>query len=335
MTVKIGINGYGRIGRGCIRAAFQNYPDIEIAAFNGTHEPEALAHMLKYDSTYGIFKCDVAAQKDSLLVDNKEIKILASRDPAKLPWGDYGVDIVLEATGVFRSREDAKKHLDNGAKKVIITAPGKNEDITLVLGVYEDKYMPEHEVISNASCTTNCLAPLTKVLHEKFKVNRGLMTTVHAYTNDQRILDLAHSDLRRSRAAGLSIIPTTTGAAKALGLVMPELAGKMDGFSLRVPTPTVSVVDLVAELGVQVTVEEVNEAFREAEKGSLKGILAVSDEPLVSVDYVGNSHSSIVDSLSTMVIDGNFVKVVAWYDNEWAYCCRTLEIASYIAEKGF
>lgn len=334
MALKIGINGYGRIGRGCIRAAFQNYPDIEIVAVNSTREPKVLAHMLKYDSTYGILNFEVTAQKDSLLVNNKEIKILAGRDPADLPWGDYGVDIVLEATGIFRSREDAQKHLDNGAKKVIITAPGKDEDVTLVLGVNEDKYLPEHKVISNASCTTNCLAPVAKVLHEKFKINKGLMTTIHAYTNDQRILDQAHSDLRRARAAALSIIPTTTGAARALGLVMPELAGKMDGFSLRVPTPTVSVVDLVADLGAEVTVEEVNEAFREAEKGSLKGILAVSEEPLVSVDFVGNSYSSIVDSLSTMVIDGNLVKVVAWYDNEWAYCCRTLEIAGYIAEKG-
>ncbi len=334
MAVKVGINGFGRIGRGCIRAAFELYPEIEVVAFNSTREPKTLAHMLKYDSVYGKFNGEVVAEKDDLFINGKRVKILADRDPARLPWKEHGVDIVLEATGVFRSREEAQKHLDNGAKKVIITAPGKNDDITMVMGVNDDKYSSEHQIISNASCTTNCLAPIAKVLHEKFTIKKGLMTTVHAYTNDQRILDLPHSDLRRSRAAALSIIPTSTGAAKALGQVLPELAGKMDGFALRVPTPTVSVVDLVAEMKSQVTSEEVNQAFREAAEGSMKGILAVSDEPLVSADYIGDSYSSIVDSLSTMVTGGNLVKVLSWYDNEWAYCCRTLELAAFIAKKG-
>lgn len=334
MAVRIGINGYGRIGRGCIRAAFENYPDIEVVAFNSTKDPETLAHMLKYDSIYREFKAEVVPEKDALVIDGKKVNILADRDPAKLPWGEYGVDIVLEATGVFRSREDAQKHLNNGAKKVIITAPGKDEDATLLMGVNHDTYCPEHQIISNASCTTNCLAPVSKVLNDKFTINKGLMTTVHAYTNDQRILDLAHSDLRRARAAGMSIIPTSTGAAKALGQVLPELSGKMDGFALRVPVPTVSVVDLVVELNSQVTAQEVNQAFQEAADGYLKGILDVSDEPLVSADYVGNPYSSIVDSLSTMVTQENMVKVLAWYDNEWAYCCRTLELAAYISGQG-
>ncbi len=334
MTVKVGINGFGRIGRGCIRAAFELYPDMEIVAFNSTREPETLAHMLKYDSVYGKFKGEVVAEKEALLINGKRVKILAHRDPAKLPWKDHGVDIVLEATGVFRSREEAGKHLNSGAKKVIITAPGKDEDITMVMGVNNHKYSSKHHIISNASCTTNCLAPIAKVLNDKFAIKKGLMTTVHAYTNDQRILDLPHSDLRRSRAAALSIIPTSTGAAKALGKVLPEIDGKMDGFALRVPTPTVSVVDLVAELENQVTPEEVNDAFRRAAESSMKGVLAVSYEPLVSADYIGNTYSSIVDSLSTTVTGGNLVKVLSWYDNEWAYCCRTLELADFIAKKG-
>lgn len=334
MTVRIGVNGYGRIGRGCIRAAFKNYPGIEVVAFNSTKDPGTLAHMLKYDSIYGKFDAEVTPEKDALVINGKRVNILADRDPAKLPWGEYGVDIVLEATGVFRSREEAQKHLKNGAKKVIITAPGKDEDATLLMGVNHENYRSQHQIISNASCTTNCLAPVSKVLNDKFTINKGLMTTVHAYTNDQRILDLAHSDLRRARAAGMSIIPTSTGAAKALGKVLPELSGKMDGFALRVPVPTVSVVDLVVELNREVTATEVNQAFKEAAEGYLKGILDVSDEPLVSADYVGNSYSSIVDSLSTMVTQENMVKVLAWYDNEWAYCCRTLELAAYIGEQG-
>lgn len=334
MAVKIGINGYGRIGRGCIRAAFDNYPDIEVVAFNSTKDPETLAHLLKYDSVYGKFDAEVVPEKDALVINGKRVKILADRDPARLPWGDQGVDIVLEATGVFRSREDAQKHLNNGAKKVIITAPGKNEDATLLMGVNHESYRPEHQIVSNASCTTNCLAPVSKVLNDKFTINKGLMTTIHAYTNDQNILDLAHSDLRRARAAALSIIPTSTGAAKALGQVLPELSGKMDGFALRVPVPTVSVVDLVVELNARVTAQEVNQAFKEAAEGYLKGILDVSDEPLVSADYIGNSYSSIVDSLSTMVTQDNMVKVLAWYDNEWAYCCRTLELAAYMDKQG-
>ena len=333
--VRVGVNGFGRIGRGCIRAAFENYKDIEIAAINSTRDPKILAHLLKYDSVYRTFPLEVQAGKDSLIIDGKEVKILADRDPSKLPWGEHGIDIVLEATGAFNNKEDAEKHLNNGATRVIITAPAKNEDITVVMGVNHHKYIPEHKVISNASCTTNCLAPAVKVLHEKFQIKRGLMTTIHAYTNDQQILDLPHSDLRRARAAGLSIIPTSTGAARALGLVMPELQGKLDGYALRVPTPTVSVVDLVVELGAGTTVEEVNEAFREAEKGNLQGILAVSDEPLVSVDYVKNPYSCIIDSLSTMVMEENMVKIVAWYDNEWAYCNRVLDLALYIARTGY
>ncbi len=333
--VKIGVNGFGRIGRGCIRAAFENYPDLEIAAFNSTRDPKLLAHLLKYDSVYGKFPLDVEPGDDCLVIDGKEVKILADRDPSKLPWGEHGVDIVLEATGVFNNKEDAEKHLKNGVHKVIITAPAKNEDITVVMGVNHHKYMPEHQVISNASCTTNCLAPAAKVLHEKFVIKKGLMTTIHAYTNDQNILDLPHYDFRRARAAALSIIPTSTGAARALGLVMPELKGKMDGYALRVPTPTVSVVDLVAELETNTTVEEINEAYREAEKGIMQGILAVSDEPLVSVDYVKNPYSCIVDSLSTMVMEDKMVKIVAWYDNEWAYCSRVLDLARYIARTGY
>ncbi len=333
--VKVGVNGFGRIGRGCIRAAFEKHRDIEIVAVNSTRNPKVLAHLLKYDSIYGIFPLSVEAGDGALIIDGKEVKVLAEREPSKLPWGEHGVDIVLEATGVFRSKEEVQGHLNNGASKVIITAPAKNEDITVVMGVNHHKYVPEHKVISNASCTTNCLAPAAKVLHEKFEIKRGLMTTIHAYTNDQQVHDAPHSDLRRARAAGLSIIPTSTGAARALGLVMPELKGKMDGYALRVPTPTVSVVDFVVELGSSTSVEEINETFREAEKGFLKGILAVSDEPLVSVDYVKNSNSSIIDSLSTMVMGDNMVKIVSWYDNEWAYCCRTLDLVLYIARTGY
>jgi len=294
-----------------------------------------LAHLLKYDSCYGKFNGEVVAKDGSLVVNGKEIKILAERDPANLPWKDLGVDIVIESTGLFTSRDKAVKHIEGGAKKVIITAPAKNEDITIVIGVNEDKYDPaNHHVISNASCTTNCLAPVAKVLHQKFGIRKGLMTTVHSYTNDQRILDLPHKDLRRARAAALSIIPTTTGAAKAVALVLPELKGKLNGFAMRVPTPTVSVVDLVAELDKPATAEEINAALKEAAEGPMKGILGYEEEPLVSIDFKQDPRSSIVDALSTMVIEGNLVKVVAWYDNEWGYSNRVADLIMYIASKG-
>ncbi|MBE0067499.1 type I glyceraldehyde-3-phosphate dehydrogenase [Thermoanaerobacterium thermosaccharolyticum] len=334
MAVKVGINGFGRIGRNFFRAALKKNVDLDIVAFNDLTDAKTLAHLLKYDSTFGQFEGEVVAKEDSLVVNGKEIKILKETDPAKLPWKDLGVDIVIESTGRFTNKEDAVKHIQAGAKKVIITAPAKNEDITIVMGVNEDKYDPSaHNVISNASCTTNCLAPFAKVLHNKFTIKRGLMTTVHSYTNDQRILDLPHKDLRRARAAALSIIPTTTGAAKAVALVLPELKGKLNGFAMRVPTPDVSVVDLVAELEKNVTVEEVNAALKEASENELKGILGYTDEPLVSMDFKGDSRSSIVDGLSTMVMEGNLVKVVSWYDNEWGYSNRVVDLAKYVADR--
>lgn len=335
MTIKVAINGFGRIGRNSFKAAIENYKDIEIIAINDLYDTETLAHLLKYDSIFGKFPGDVKGKEGALEVNGKEIKVTAEKDPVNLPWGELGVDVVIESTGVFRSREKAAKHIEAGAKKVIITAPAKDEDITIVLGVNEEKYDPEkHNIISNASCTTNCLAPVVKVLNDKFGVEKGLMTTVHSYTNDQRILDLPHKDLRRARAAALSIIPTTTGAAKAVTLVLPELKGKLNGFALRVPTPTVSITDFVAVVKKNVTEEEINNAFKQAAEGELKGILGYSDEPLVSMDYKGNSLSSIVDGLSTMVIDGNLVKVVSWYDNEWGYSCRVIDLVHYIAKKG-
>ena len=331
--VKVGINGFGRIGRNVFRAALGN-KDIEIVAVNDLTDAKTLAHLLQYDSVHGKFPGKVEAKGDSLIVEGREIKVLAEKDPAQLPWGQLDVDIVVESTGRFTDGDKAQAHLKAGAKKVIISAPAKGEDITIVIGVNEDKYNPAvHHVISNASCTTNCLAPVVKVLHDRYTVKRGMMTTVHSYTNDQQILDLPHKDLRRARAAGLSIIPTTTGAAKAVALVLPELKGKLNGFAMRVPTPNVSVVDLVAELGQNVTVEEINASLKEAAEGPLKGILAYSDEPLVSKDYNGDSHSSIVDGLSTMVIEGNMVKVVAWYDNEWGYSCRVVDLAALLAQK--
>ncbi|MBS4021831.1 MAG: type I glyceraldehyde-3-phosphate dehydrogenase [Dethiobacter sp.] len=334
MMVKLGVNGFGRIGRACIRAAL-DHPDVQVVAFNSTRDPAFLAHLLKYDSVYGHLGYDVEVRERSLIVDGKEIKILADRDPSKLNWGEHDVDIVIEATGEFSKAEEAKKHLGGSVKKVIISAPAKGEDITIVLGVNESEYdAAKHHVLSNASCTTNCLAPVCKVLEEQFDFVKGLMTTIHAYTNDQRILDLTHKDYRRARAAGLSMIPTTTGAARAVSLVLPAIRCKIDGFSVRVPTPTVSMVDLVAELGQRVTVEDVNNAFRQAAAGPMKGILGISYEPLVSVDYKGDPRSSVVDALSTMVVGGNMVKVVAWYDNEWAYSCRVLDLAAYIAAKG-
>ncbi|ADL69503.1 MULTISPECIES: type I glyceraldehyde-3-phosphate dehydrogenase [Thermoanaerobacterium] len=334
MAVKVGINGFGRIGRNFFRAALKKNVDLDIVAFNDLTDAKTLAHLLKYDSTFGQFEGEVVAKEDSLVVNGKEIKILKETDPAKLPWKDLGVDIVIESTGRFTNKEDAVKHIQAGAKKVIISAPAKNEDITIVMGVNEDKYDPNaHHVISNASCTTNCLAPFAKVLHNKFGIKRGLMTTVHSYTNDQRILDLPHKDLRRARSAAMSIIPTTTGAAKAVALVLPELKGKLNGFAMRVPTPDVSVVDLVAELEKNVTVEEVNAVLKEAAENELKGILGYTDEPLVSMDFKGDSRSSIVDGLSTMVMEGNLVKVVSWYDNEWGYSNRVVDLAKYVADR--
>ncbi len=331
---RIGINGFGRIGRNVFRALL-DHPELEVVAVNDLTDAATLAHLFKYDSVHGKLQAEVELTEDGFTVNGRPVKVLAERDPAQLPWGDLGVDLVVESTGRFRSREDAAKHLQGGAKKVIISAPAKNEDITVVMGVNEDNYDPaNHHVISNASCTTNCLAPVVKVLHQNFGVRRGLMTTVHAYTNDQQILDLPHKDLRRARAAGMSIIPTTTGAAAAVAKVLPELEGKLNGFAMRVPTPNVSVVDLVAELERDVTAEEVNEALRREAEGALKGILGYSEEPLVSRDYNGDPHSSIVDALSTMVREGNMVKVVSWYDNEWGYSNRVVDLAAYIVKRG-
>lgn len=335
MSVKVAINGFGRIGRNAFKASLEEKRDWEIVAINDLTNPKTLAHLLRYDSLYGKFNGTVEAKEDAIIVNGKEIKIFAERDPEKLPWGKLGIDIVIEATGIFRSKDKASKHITAGAKKVIISAPAKNEDITIVMGVNEEKYDPaNHHVISNASCTTNCLAPFAKVLDEKFGIKKGLMTTIHAYTNDQNILDLPHEDLRRARAAAQSIIPTTTGAAEAVALVLPQLKGKLSGMAMRVPTPTVSVVDLVAELDKSTNAEEVNAALKAAAAGELKGILDFSEDQLVSVDYRQDPHSSIVDGLSTMVMDGNLVKVVSWYDNEWGYSVRVVDLVSYIVSKG-
>ncbi|QDX91515.1 type I glyceraldehyde-3-phosphate dehydrogenase [Brevibacterium sp. JNUCC-42] len=332
--VKVGINGFGRIGRNVFRAALNN-PAVEVVAVNDLTDAVTLAHLLKYDTVHGKLNATVEVKENSLIVNGKEVKVLAEREPAKLPWGELGVEIVVESTGRFTKREDAAKHLEGGAKKVIISAPASNEDITIVMGVNEDKYDPAaHTVISNASCTTNCLAPFAKVLNDKFGIVKGLMTTVHSYTNDQQILDLPHKDLRRARAAAENIIPTSTGAAKAVSLVLPELKGKLNGFSMRVPTPNVSVVDLVVETKTSTTVEEVNAALKEASEGALKGIMGYSEEPLVSCDYNGNPDSSSIDALSTMVMEGNMVKVVSWYDNESGYSNRVVDLCKFIAEKG-
>jgi glyceraldehyde 3-phosphate dehydrogenase len=334
MTVKIGINGFGRIGRNVFRAALKN-ANVEVVAVNDLTDANTLAHLLKYDTVHGKLDAEVTVSENALIVDGKEIKVLAERDPAQLGWGNLGVDIVVESTGRFTKREDAAKHLEAGAKKVIISAPANNEDITVVMGVNEDKYdAGSHHVLSNASCTTNCLAPFAKVLNDKFGIKKGMMTTVHSYTNDQQILDLPHKDFRRARAAAENIIPTSTGAAKAVSLVLPELKGKLNGMAMRVPTPNVSLVDLVVELEKDVTVEEINATLKEAAEGNLKGILAYSDEPLVSSDYNGNPHSSTVDGLSTMVLEGNMVKVVSWYDNESGYSHRVVDLAEYIAKQG-
>ncbi|MDR6225656.1 type I glyceraldehyde-3-phosphate dehydrogenase [Desmospora profundinema] len=334
MATKIGINGFGRIGRAVFRIAMNN-PEVEVVAINDLTDAQTLAHLLKYDSIHGKLNASVEITANGLMVDGREVKVLAERDPAKLPWGDLGVEIVVESTGRFTKKEDADKHRQAGAKKVIISAPAKDEDLTVVMGVNQDKYDPaSHHVISNASCTTNCLSPVVKVLHEKFGVRRGLMTTVHSYTNDQQLLDLPHKDLRRARAAAESIIPTTTGAAQAVAKVLPELKGKLNGFAMRVPTSNVSVVDFVAELDQEVTVDAVNKALHQEAEGTLKGVMGFSDEPLVSKDYNGDSHSSIVDGLSTMIQDGNMVKVVAWYDNEWGFSNRVVDLIGYIAKKG-
>lgn len=334
MTVKVGINGFGRIGRNVFRAALNN-PDLDIVAVNDLTDANMLAHLLQYDTVHGKLPVEVKAENNNLVVDGKTVKVLSERDPAQLGWGDLGVDIVVESTGRFTNRADAAKHLEAGAKKVIISAPAKEEDITVVMGVNEEKYDPaNHHVISNASCTTNCLAPFAKVLNDKFGIKRGMMTTVHSYTNDQQILDLPHKDYRRARAAAQNIIPTTTGAAKAVSLVLPELKGKLNGMAMRVPTPNVSLVDLVAELDKNASVDEINAVLKEAAEGDLKGILGYSEEPLVSHDYNGNTNSSTVDGLSTMVIEDNMVKVISWYDNETGYSNRVADLAAYVAKKG-
>jgi glyceraldehyde 3-phosphate dehydrogenase len=334
MSVRIGINGFGRIGRQSLKAVLERAPDLEVVAVNDLVDTAMNALLFKHDSTYGAYKGTVDHTDNSLIIDGREIRVLTERDPAALPWGDLGVDIVLESTGLFTDAEKARAHITAGAKKVIISAPAKGEDITIVLGVNEDRYDPEqHHVISNASCTTNCLGPAAKVVNDLVGIERGLMNTIHSYTNDQRILDVAHKDPRRARAAGQNIIPTTTGAAKALALVIPELKGKFDGFSLRVPTPTVSVVDFTADVRRSTTAEELNEAFRAAEAGPMKGILGVSDEPLVSTDFRGDSRSSIIDAENTMVLGGTMVKVIAWYDNEWGYSCRCADLLNLVASR--
>ena len=334
MAVRVGINGFGRIGRNIMRAALGD-KDIDFVAVNDLTNAATLAHLLKYDSLLGNLDAKVAATADGISVDGHEFKVLSLKDPAELPWKALGVDVVFEGTGRFTSRDDAARHLAAGAKKVIITAPAKKPDISIVLGVNDEKYdAASHHIISNASCTTNCLAPVVKVVHEAFGLRKGWMTTIHSYTNDQHLLDLPHKDLRRARAAAMSMIPTTTGAAVAVGEVLPELKGRLDGFSMRVPTPNVSVVDLAAILDRKTTAEEVNAALRAAANGPLKGILAISDEPLVSIDFRGNSNSSILDSAYTKVMDGDFVKLLSWYDNEWGYSSRCVDLLRLLVKKG-
>src|SRR6202049_4357508 len=337
MTTRIGINGFGRIGRQSMKALMERYPrEIEVVAVNDLTDTKTNAHLLKYDSTYGHFPGEVEATADSLIVNGHTIKVLSQRDPAQIPWGDLGVELVIESTGLFTDADKAAAHIKGGAKKVIISAPAKGEDLTIVLGVNDAMYDPaKHHIISNASCTTNCLAPAAKVINDTFGIEKGLMNTIHSYTNDQRILDQVHKDLRRARTAGANIIPTSTGAARALALVIPELKGRFDGMSLRVPTVTVSVVDFVANVRKEASKDAVNNAFKEAASGQLKGILDYTEEPLVSTDFRGDSHSSIIDGLSTMVTGGNMVKVIAWYDNEWGYACRVADLAHFIVQKGF
>src|SRR5688500_11032463 len=334
MAIKVGINGFGRIGRNIMRAAMGD-ANVDFVAVNDLTNAETLAHLLKYDSILGNLNADIAATGDRITVNKDQFQVLSVKDPAQLPWKDLGVDIVFESTGLFTKRDDAAKHIAAGAKKVIITAPAKQPDVSVVLGVNSDAYdSAKHQIISNASCTTNCLAPIAKVLHETFGIRKGWMTTVHSYTNDQQLLDLPHKDLRRARAAALSIIPTTTGAAVAVGEVLPELKGRLDGISMRVPTPNVSVVDLAALLDKKTSKEEVNQAFLDAANGSLKGIMQYVDEPLVSIDFRGNPYSSIIDSPYTSVMDGDFVKVLAWYDNEWGYSSRCVDLLRFMEKKG-
>ncbi len=336
MATRVGINGFGRIGRQSLKAMMERHPrDLEVVALNDLTDTKTNAHLLKYDSTYGHFPGEIETTPDALIVNGHTIKVISQRDPAHIPWGDLGVELVIESTGLFTDANKAAAHLQGGAKKVIISAPAKGEDITLVLGVNEEMYDPQrHHIISNASCTTNCLAPAAKVLNDTFGIERGMMNTIHSYTNDQRILDQVHKDLRRARSAGANIIPTTTGAARALALVIPELKGRFDGMSLRVPTVTVSVVDFVADVRKEATKEAVNDAYKQAAAGSLKGILDYTVEPLVSTDFRGDDHSAIIDGLSTMVVGKNMVKVVAWYDNEWGYSCRVADLVLFLAEKG-
>ena len=334
MPVKVGINGFGRIGRNIFRASL-NDPGVEIVAVNDITDPKTLAHLLKYDSIFGICEATIGFQEDGIIVNGKTIRVFKVKDPAEIDWSSLGIQVVVESTGLFTKADDAKKHLKGSVKKVIISAPAKGEDLTVVLGVNEGMYdRTKHHVISNASCTTNCLAPAAKVINDNFKILRGSMTTIHSYTNDQKILDLPHKDLRRARAAALSMIPTTTGAAKAVGLVLPELKGKLDGYAMRVPTPDVSVVDLVAQVEKTTTTEEVNAALKTAAEGPMKGILQFVEEELVSIDFVGNPHSSMIDAGFTKVIDGTLVKVVSWYDNEWGYSCRVRDLINFVASKG-
>jgi glyceraldehyde 3-phosphate dehydrogenase len=334
MAIKVGINGFGRIGRNIMRAAMGD-PNFDFVAVNDLTDAATLAHLLKYDSILGNLQADISSSGDRIRVNNDEFQVLSTKDPAQLPWKDLGVDVVFESTGLFTKRDDAAKHIAAGAKKVIITAPAKNPDVSLVMGVNAEKYDPaKHQIISNASCTTNCLAPVAKVIHETFGIRKGWMTTVHSYTNDQQLLDLPHKDLRRARAAALSIIPTTTGAAIAVGEVMPEMKGRLDGISMRVPTPNVSCIDLVVVLDKKTSRDEVNAAFRAAAEGALKGILEYTEVPLVSIDFRGNPHSAILDAQYTNVMDGDFLKILAWYDNEWGYSNRCVDLLRYLAEKG-
>ncbi|MDA1096660.1 MAG: type I glyceraldehyde-3-phosphate dehydrogenase [Chloroflexi bacterium] len=336
MATRIGINGFGRIGRQVLKATMERYPnELEVVAVNDLTDSDTNAHLLKYDSTYGRFPGTVRALDDALEVNGKVIKVVAQRDPARIPWGDFGAEIVIESTGIFTDAAKAAGHLEGGAKKVIISAPARGEDLTMVLGVNEDRYDPKiHRIISNASCTTNCIAPVAKVLNDRFTVVKGLMSTIHSYTNDQRILDGVHGDLRRARTAAANIVPTSTGAARAVGLTLPELNGKIHGMAYRVPTTTVSIVDFTVELGRNVTVDEVNEAFKQASETTMKGILDYTEEPLVSSDFRGDPHSAIFDAESTIVIGGNLVKVLAWYDNEWGYSCRVADLANFLVSKG-
>jgi len=334
MTTRVGINGFGRIGRQSLKAIIERTPDVEVVAVNDLMSVELNALLFAHDSTYGAFDGTVEHTEDAIIVNGNAIKVLQEKDPAALPWGDLGVDIVIESTGIFTDATKAAGHLQGGARKVLISAPAKNEDATIVLGVNEETYDPaKHNVVSNASCTTNCLAPAAKVVHDNWVIKRGLMNTIHSYTNDQNVLDVFHKDPRRARAAGLNIIPTTTGAAKALALVIPDLKGKFDGFSLRVPTPTVSVVDFTAELEKDATAEEINAAFTTAAEGPMKGILGVETQKLVSMDFKGDERSSIIDAASTMSLGGNFIKVLAWYDNEWGYSCRVADLVKYMGDR--